>query len=501
MSSLYHGTSSNQDFLSASISGCTNGPFSIVTTASPHGFSSQDQVVIFGANGFSGTGPNETEPLAAWSITVTGPTTFTLNNGSAFSGSYSGGGTVLSISPGPQIQLPSDGDTFNAAALNTGMMAVVDRTQLLAQYVAQLWQGLFLGQSELSANPWGVNAGGAGATLPTGVGTSGVLGTAGTGTGFTAGVGVGGFGFGVGPGGFFEGGATGPGLTCQGGSTSGNGATCTGTGTGIGCQGTGGGGAGGGTGTNGQVGSGGYFLGGSADAAGVVGVGGASGPGVSGIGGTGSAPGGTFTGTGSSAGVVGVAGPTGAGGSFVASAGVGCFCTASGGNFAGAVCQGSGNGNGLNAVGGANGAGVNATAGSANNDSIVGNVGPIFPNCSAPSNPAPNRLYKDNHVAAAAMLTTNGATPTINFGFNIANVTATLSQIAVTFTTPMANADYCVVPSAVVDGASNVYPCTAKSLSTGGFTLIMATAGLPGGSASFAGTSGMQVWFEVIGVQ
>ena len=45
---------------------------------------------------------------------------------------------------GPPIRIPSDGDTFNAAAFNVAYCALADRTQLLELGVSWLGQGWFV---------------------------------------------------------------------------------------------------------------------------------------------------------------------------------------------------------------------------------------------------------------------------------------------------------------------------------------------------------------------
>ena len=136
MPSQYQGHPANCDLLTAAITGVTLGPFSTVTTSTAHGFQPGDNVYIFGVGGVVGV---NNEPITPWIITVTGTHTFTLSNAAAFTGSYTSGGTVYDLAIGPPITIPSDGDTFNAAAFNVAYRSLADRTQLLELGV--MWLG------------------------------------------------------------------------------------------------------------------------------------------------------------------------------------------------------------------------------------------------------------------------------------------------------------------------------------------------------------------------
>jgi hypothetical protein len=149
------------------------------------------------------------------------------------------------------------------------------------------------------------------------------------------------------------------------------------------------------------------------------------------------------------------------------------------GGGAGGTFQGNGVGNGINATGGSgagSGAGGAFTAGTSSNDSIVGLVGPIYPNCSAPTAPVTNRLYKDNVPKSYGTIVTNGTggISSVN-GFNV-NPTVALStaSIQVTFETNMANSNYAVIPSLFEAGAGAV-PVAVSSQNMTQFVLTTNT--------------------------
>ena len=133
MPSEYQGVGSNQVIGTiATITGVGSGPNSIVTTGSNHGFQTNDQVVISGVVGTSTFAASVNSVLGfAYTITVLSPTTFAITNG-ATSGAYSSGGTAVDYSCLPPFNIPSDGDTFNAAAWNIAIQALADRTQTIA---------------------------------------------------------------------------------------------------------------------------------------------------------------------------------------------------------------------------------------------------------------------------------------------------------------------------------------------------------------------------------
>ena len=83
----------------------TNGPASIVTTTAPHGLATGDVVRltdVLGLTTAGGVNINGTR----WTIIVTGPTTFTLNNTVAFLGVYTPGTGTLSAMPWPGTTYP-----------------------------------------------------------------------------------------------------------------------------------------------------------------------------------------------------------------------------------------------------------------------------------------------------------------------------------------------------------------------------------------------------------
>jgi hypothetical protein len=376
----------------------------------------------------------------------------------------------------------------------------------------------------------GVGVGGGG-LIATGGGSAGVGVTAqgsGTGAGITAsgdsrGTGVGGAFFagqggnadgltaqgnGGGAGGAFLGGINGPGITAEGGSgnyagvftgnnssaisanaggSAGDGIDALGAGTGVGVFGLGGS-SGGGGGTNNVDGAGGYFAGGGSGAFGAIGVGGANGPGLQGFGGTGNSvgvsglgtgtgPGGNFTGgAGADApGLFGTGGSSGGPGAVFQATGSYAGMTATGaGGGAGGTFQGNGVGNGINATGGSgagSGAGGAFTAGTSSNDSIVGIGGPIYPNCSAPTSPVANRLYKDNIPKAFLYAVgTSGAIST-DVGMNLSVSGTNSTSVLLAFNTPMANANYAVMATCYQTGvggaACGPYNQTASGFEVG----------------------------------
>jgi hypothetical protein len=100
-----------------------------VTTSSPHFFGSGDTVLMFVSAGV-GWG-------SSWTIAVVDSTHFTLT-GSTFSST--GTGTVEDISLTPQIQVPTDGDTFSMqlSGMLSSLRGILSRTQYLNKYSMQL---------------------------------------------------------------------------------------------------------------------------------------------------------------------------------------------------------------------------------------------------------------------------------------------------------------------------------------------------------------------------
>ncbi len=72
----------------------------------------------------------------SWTITVTGSSTFQINNGST-TGAYSSGGTAVDNSLLAPFDIPSNGDSFVVASVNVALMALADRTQTLAAFIAR----------------------------------------------------------------------------------------------------------------------------------------------------------------------------------------------------------------------------------------------------------------------------------------------------------------------------------------------------------------------------
>lgn len=369
MPSPYQGNPANADLLVATITGVTLGPMSVVTTAAAHGFYPGDNVFIFGVGGVVGV---NNEPITPWLITVTGTHTFTLSNAAAFTGSYTSGGTVYDLAIGPPITIPSDGDTFNAAAFNVAYRALADRTQLLELGVSWLGQGWFTGGVYPSGQTFGFNGTGMGGTFTADPGKTGVIGTGGAGNQ---------------GGGLFVGSGTGNGLHAVGGASGGSGITATGavggsggvfgggTANGVGVYATAGGGnadglvaTGAGTGYGAVV-----QAGTTADATGLSATGNGRGAGATCVGGNGT---GIFAGTG----CAGTGGTYGLGGIFIggASSPGGCAGQAgTGSNGWGLNGSGDGSGAGVVGQGGASGPGGTFTAGT-NADGVYGAGGGTF---------------------------------------------------------------------------------------------------------------------------
>jgi hypothetical protein len=116
--------------LSATVTGlASSGGLIEVTTSAPHLFGNGDTVQIFVSAGV-GWG-------SQWPIVVIDSTHFTLT-GSTFSAT--GTGTVEDLSLTPQIQVPTDGDTFSMqlSGMLSGLRGILSRTQYLNQYATGL---------------------------------------------------------------------------------------------------------------------------------------------------------------------------------------------------------------------------------------------------------------------------------------------------------------------------------------------------------------------------
>lgn len=117
------------------------------TTTAPHLFGGNDIILVTGATGMTGLN-------AQWTITVTGSTTFTVP--SALSGTYgASSATAVDYSMTPQIQVPSDGDPTNVqlSGLLSGLQALADRTQFLAEIVSRTplgWAWTYFGDLTFS---------------------------------------------------------------------------------------------------------------------------------------------------------------------------------------------------------------------------------------------------------------------------------------------------------------------------------------------------------------
>ena len=135
----YSGNPSNVLTLTATIGGVTSGPNSSVSTGD-HGFTTGDQVYITGVLGIVGV---NNSPGTFWTVTVTGLTTFTINNGSTI-GTYSGGGTATDASPNPPVPLVSTGDTpIPEDSVDVSLEGLADLAAAAWQRLASLAQGIF----------------------------------------------------------------------------------------------------------------------------------------------------------------------------------------------------------------------------------------------------------------------------------------------------------------------------------------------------------------------
>lgn len=107
--------------LTATIASVANvgGLYGITTTA-VHNFATNDTVLNIGTG---------TTADGLWKITVTGPTTYTLN-GSTF-GATSSTGTATDLSLTPYFQVPKDGEQPTVASILAAIKCLADRTQYL----------------------------------------------------------------------------------------------------------------------------------------------------------------------------------------------------------------------------------------------------------------------------------------------------------------------------------------------------------------------------------
>lgn len=96
-----------------------------VTTGTPHGLQTGDMVQIREVQG-------NTAANGVYEVSVVDGSNVLLV-GSVGNGAYTTGGTIQQLGFGSTFQIPSDGDTFDAAAFNVAYEALADRTALLAQ--------------------------------------------------------------------------------------------------------------------------------------------------------------------------------------------------------------------------------------------------------------------------------------------------------------------------------------------------------------------------------
>lgn len=155
MPQSYSGTPSNVTSESAlAITAATNATPIAITTASPHRWSTGDQVVI--ANVAGNTAANS--PLSVfdpklhpWTITVTGSSTFTID-GSVGSGAYTSGGVAVNISLQPAFDEPLGGEAATTASILTAINALGDRSQYIEEQMQVVGPGAPM--SYLAAINW-----------------------------------------------------------------------------------------------------------------------------------------------------------------------------------------------------------------------------------------------------------------------------------------------------------------------------------------------------------
>ena len=96
-----------------------------VTTGTPHGLQTGDMVQVREVQG-------NTAANGVYEVSVVDGSNVLLVD-SVGNGAYTTGGTIQQLGFGSTFQIPSDGDTFDAAAFNVAYEALADRTALLAQ--------------------------------------------------------------------------------------------------------------------------------------------------------------------------------------------------------------------------------------------------------------------------------------------------------------------------------------------------------------------------------
>lgn len=131
MPSQYNGIPGNITYPSSlTVSGASNATPIEITTTAPHLLTNGDVVDVTGVGG-------NTAANGQWAISVVDGTHFLLV-GSAGNGAYTSGGHVQSLSMGPTFQIPSDGDTLDAASVNTALEALGDRTAALGEDIGAI---------------------------------------------------------------------------------------------------------------------------------------------------------------------------------------------------------------------------------------------------------------------------------------------------------------------------------------------------------------------------
>jgi hypothetical protein len=131
MPSQYNGQPANillSTTPSLTVIGATNASPVVVQTGAAHGLTTGDYVNtsnVWGNEGANGT----------WPIVVVDSTHFS-ETGSTGTGSYTSHGSVQPLRV-PTFQIPSDGDSRNAASINVGLEALGDRTAALGVMTGQ----------------------------------------------------------------------------------------------------------------------------------------------------------------------------------------------------------------------------------------------------------------------------------------------------------------------------------------------------------------------------
>jgi hypothetical protein len=135
MSTIYSGIPDNagvSNFTERQITDATNASPVEITTNGDHGYQTGDYVFVLGVLGNLAANSPGNYP---WRITRTASDRFTLD-GSTGSGAYTiFSGMCWDASALPALTIPSDGDTFDAAAWNVAIETLADRQEMIAKLI------------------------------------------------------------------------------------------------------------------------------------------------------------------------------------------------------------------------------------------------------------------------------------------------------------------------------------------------------------------------------